>query len=124
MNQSAAILSLAAIFAGSYVPFRDAAWGHGDPRRWRRGFGARRAYGPLPPSKRDPLAELRRFGGKTYRHRFTGQVRAVVVVEIGGRIGHVGFTQAHYERSPTGRWVPREPRKVLAWLRNAVEVTS
>lgn len=91
---------------------------HHSPHTWRPRFGARHARGPLPPSKRDPLAECRRFDGKTMRHRFTKQVRRMFVRVLDERRG-ILFEQGRLEAIA---FIEREPRKALRWLRNAVEV--
>lgn len=78
-----------------------------------RTCGARKARGPLPASKLDYHELLKPYLGRTYRHRFTGQVRFV----YGGVLlsGREIFVQV-------SKSFKRSPRKALDWLRNAVEV--
>lgn len=78
-----------------------------------RGCGARNARGPLPPSKLDYEALLQPYYGKTYRHKFTGQVR-----RVGGQSCPDGYVAMF--NSTMGCW--RLARKALDWLRNAEEV--
>ena len=75
--------------------------------------GARNARGPLPPSKLDYEALLQPYFGKTYRHKFTGQVR-----RVGGQSCPDGYVAMF--NSTMGCW--RLARKALDWLRNAEEV--
>lgn len=116
-NHAVNLAALAALFAdyGTNTPPPSLAVSHGDARRWRPGFGARHARGPLPASRRDPLVECQRFAGKTMRHRFTGQVRTVALWP------HcVQFAQDSEHGFP--RLFDREPRKALQWLWNAEAV--
>lgn len=119
-NHTAGLLALAALFADSVVPSRSVnIIGNEHPRNWRPRFGARHARGPLPPSKRDYLAEAAKLDGRAFRHRFTGQARLFLVSAPRQVVYAYVFGPGGSHKS-----FDRDPRKVLAWVRNAVEVPA
>ncbi len=107
MNNNFLLAAMAALPQGPMIDML--------PRgQWRIGpkCGARNARGPLPPSKLDYEALLKPYFGKTYRHKFTGQVRRVGGQSCGDYVAMFNSTM--------GCW--RLARKALDWLRNAEEV--
>lgn len=120
MNRNDSIAILAALFADFGAARPQFVQYHGSPEEWRRGprrCGARHARGPLPPSKVDHAKECARFAGKTMRHRITGEAR---IVSSGTEAGDCAVVLLPL----TGHLVVRSPRKALAWLQNADEVTA
>lgn len=95
--------------------------------QWRIGpkCGARNARGPQPPSKLDYEALLKPYYGKTYRHKFTGQVRKLFEAQAFDvpDTALFGVLKAPYRTlADATKLMWRHSRKALDWLRNAEEV--